>query len=726
MDVYNDRPVEGRRTRILELAPGEPTDELVGDLKAVPLDEDADYEAISYVWGSNIFSETIGLPSEQLQITASLDGALRRFRDREQTRRLWTDSICINQQDLQERSQQVALMGDIYRQARQVLIWVGKADDVGEMSGLGFWAMQFLSDFAVAERLPCTHAEGSEETIDLRRIEGLNRAFLEALRQCQNPRYAAAKERKGGRSTCMGLLTRLGLRSPASPAASVESGDGTSRRWKLNCPCRCNSMLLTADERTCFVLAMESFAMVMARPWFGRMWVMQEAALAQKAVFHCGSHELPLRKVFYATSTIKQLIEWRCLPSWPHTSIVGRASSFFTVVNGFARPGAGGGLGTMLEKTRGLDCSEPRDRVYGVLSMVDENTMGRIPITPDYAIPMAKLWANVAACWLTSKPVAFGAKPYEVLCLAGLLDRHTPEARPSWAPDFNRLAKEGADAWKRKSEFLRTGVLMAQSPFSGRFYPYEHTEYCASRSSTSVVTYDDAHWGRLGLRGMPVNKLASILPGSQFPAHPREGESPLSPVEAADYAEHHLFPWYIKCLHFAFVDQAHYEFWKPILALIIRQQGQIPCIPDGESSSDVAVGDEHIHRIRSAAARAIATANGTETSQDGIQIDAEQMLTDLAFFYGKTANSWSLDLDRIIATTADNRIAFVPSRSRTGDIIFLFAGVPVPLVVRPSIDEDGYELVGDAYVEGHMFGDKWPENGLQRKDGVQTRVAFFV
>ena len=44
-------------------------------------------------------------------------------------RTLWIDAICINQQDLRERSSQVKIMGDIYRLADRVVIWLGSAKD---------------------------------------------------------------------------------------------------------------------------------------------------------------------------------------------------------------------------------------------------------------------------------------------------------------------------------------------------------------------------------------------------------------------------------------------------------------------------------------------------------------------------------------------------------------------------------------------------------------------
>ncbi|KAF7188351.1 Heterokaryon incompatibility protein 6, OR allele [Pseudocercospora fuligena] len=39
--------------------------------------------------------------------------------------RIWIDAICINQDDLDERDQQVSMMDDVYRQAREVLVWLG-------------------------------------------------------------------------------------------------------------------------------------------------------------------------------------------------------------------------------------------------------------------------------------------------------------------------------------------------------------------------------------------------------------------------------------------------------------------------------------------------------------------------------------------------------------------------------------------------------------------------
>ncbi|KAI0141387.1 heterokaryon incompatibility protein-domain-containing protein [Pestalotiopsis sp. NC0098] len=46
----------------------------------------------------------------------------------------WVDSNCINQRNNEEKKVQVVLMGDIYRQALQVLVWLGPASDSSDLA----------------------------------------------------------------------------------------------------------------------------------------------------------------------------------------------------------------------------------------------------------------------------------------------------------------------------------------------------------------------------------------------------------------------------------------------------------------------------------------------------------------------------------------------------------------------------------------------------------------
>jgi hypothetical protein len=85
------------------------------------------YEALSYIWGDIRDSEAILVDGSTVSVTKSLETALRHLRYPDKPRTLWVDYVCINQEDILERSQQVAKMGLIYEQADSVLIWLGLA-----------------------------------------------------------------------------------------------------------------------------------------------------------------------------------------------------------------------------------------------------------------------------------------------------------------------------------------------------------------------------------------------------------------------------------------------------------------------------------------------------------------------------------------------------------------------------------------------------------------------
>lgn len=124
---YECLPV-GDYIRRLILEPGHDTDPLVGCVDTIRLEHAdglASYEAISYVWGSSDKDHLITINGKQLLITSNLAEVLRQVRLRDESRALWADSICINQKDLQEKGQQVGLMGQIYEKSSCTLICLG-------------------------------------------------------------------------------------------------------------------------------------------------------------------------------------------------------------------------------------------------------------------------------------------------------------------------------------------------------------------------------------------------------------------------------------------------------------------------------------------------------------------------------------------------------------------------------------------------------------------------
>lgn len=86
-----------------------------------------EYETISYVWGNASDRASLELDGLAITVPSSSIAALRRMRLRDRIRTLWIDAICINQDDLEERAQQVTVMGDIYRSSQGNLIHLGES-----------------------------------------------------------------------------------------------------------------------------------------------------------------------------------------------------------------------------------------------------------------------------------------------------------------------------------------------------------------------------------------------------------------------------------------------------------------------------------------------------------------------------------------------------------------------------------------------------------------------
>jgi hypothetical protein len=63
-------------------------------------------------------------------VTQNLHAALKRLRLQHQSRLLWVDAICINQDDTSEKSFQVAMMSEIYSKTIKGLLWLGEEPQI--------------------------------------------------------------------------------------------------------------------------------------------------------------------------------------------------------------------------------------------------------------------------------------------------------------------------------------------------------------------------------------------------------------------------------------------------------------------------------------------------------------------------------------------------------------------------------------------------------------------
>lgn len=179
-----------RETRVLRIAPPKHADdkEIVCSLEHTSLSSPIAYEALSYCWSKSLngrmtgidpetevhgwfmnhigvsktmvtakikdlyehprlqnvmFSSGVPRPSGKIivdgvtvEVGGELLAALRRLRrlwapsedsgERPEGIAVWIDALCINQSDIEERNQHVTQMGEIYRKAKVVRIWLGE------------------------------------------------------------------------------------------------------------------------------------------------------------------------------------------------------------------------------------------------------------------------------------------------------------------------------------------------------------------------------------------------------------------------------------------------------------------------------------------------------------------------------------------------------------------------------------------------------------------------
>ncbi|KAI6847764.1 hypothetical protein KC332_g3981 [Hortaea werneckii] len=99
---------------------------LIDSFVTGPKDNLAPYDALSYTWGTGPRSKHILCNGKRMQVTETLLAALHRFRRPRHEVTLWIDQICICQERVKERNQQVQMMGDIFKGARKVIVWLGE------------------------------------------------------------------------------------------------------------------------------------------------------------------------------------------------------------------------------------------------------------------------------------------------------------------------------------------------------------------------------------------------------------------------------------------------------------------------------------------------------------------------------------------------------------------------------------------------------------------------
>lgn len=182
---YSFLPLDRHKNelRLLQLLPGQGADAIKCTLYLVSRNDRPLYSALSYAWENHSFVAPITVNDQEWFVTENLYLALLNLRNERSPLTLWVDAICIDQKNEEEKSWHVQQMRDTFREAEQVIVWLGPhaagTDDAIRMleriadvaSALGppesFWSDEIsatvVASYAKAAQ---TALQGSEQSMN--------------------------------------------------------------------------------------------------------------------------------------------------------------------------------------------------------------------------------------------------------------------------------------------------------------------------------------------------------------------------------------------------------------------------------------------------------------------------------------------------------------------------------------------------------------------------------
>ncbi|KAL7755647.1 hypothetical protein ACKLNR_014174 [Fusarium oxysporum f. sp. zingiberi] len=382
--------------RLLEVLPG--SDGTVQcKLHVCSLDRNAmSYEALSYTWGNDRASDKKEVQiiangaNQSLSISRNLHDALLALRRSNESRFIWADAICINQDDTKERSQQVRLMGEIFGGAWRVVIWVGEQKD------------RCYCGERLLEALP------GSLTWPLSGI-----CFIVNTWLTQQGRI----DIKATYSTVS--VTGAPSEQDHHNLGADSQGGATGNFWGSGCQIQ---------------LLRSSMLRFFERRWFSRIWVIQESVLARSAVVQLGPYQISWDWVGIAAAILvhspfltpdgseRESIPTEVTNAYLMYRLSASQTYFEPLKFSFAQ---------LLQLTRLFDSKERRDKIYGLMGLPTTDSIAGL-IVPDYneETTTEKIYEDIAWLILESK------SPLGFLSGAGTFGRFSSSG-PSWIPSWH-------------------------------------------------------------------------------------------------------------------------------------------------------------------------------------------------------------------------------------------------------------------------------------------------
>lgn len=192
--------------------------------------------------------QPISVDGRQVRVTENLEAALRSLRLTDKKRHMWVDALCINQADDVEKTHQVHLMAEIYRQTALALLWLGSTDPLGSTDS----------------------SEESSVSLDSDMVPIMTyRRLLDAYYD-KTPRTTI---KAVDASSAFELIQKI---AEASKDHHFEDDEN---------PSGAGGIKVTRASRV-------GLERLMCLSWWNRIWPVQEAVLPPKAIVFCGSLQL--------------------------------------------------------------------------------------------------------------------------------------------------------------------------------------------------------------------------------------------------------------------------------------------------------------------------------------------------------------------------------------------------------------------------------------------------
>jgi len=464
------------------------------------------------------------------------------------------------------------------------------------------------------------------------------------------------------------------------------------------------------------------------RPWFERLWVRQEVALAKQVTFYCGMEKFGLEKLARACKiqleTAHNILSEKNKGVWSElaraTALscvqVARAHELFELVEVTAPKEVyeRQDLLDILRYTFDLETTKSHDRVYAIYHL--SSAAFHRKFWPDYKKSIETLWQELAAYLLmdhtnwnsfrrdqTVAPRSQDsdgesrnpACPAVILALSSTQENTDCRGLPSWVPQFDKLGYRSAH----------------------KLDHYVHYSHCfaAGGKGEFKPTVDLNGQATLSIEGIMLSKVASIGKDTQQPslgATPCEFESD----DYWDFVREKLVPWYVKCRNYRNSGgySASYNFSN------LLRQGIDSRWTEG---SRLRVGRPNREKFY----EQVLEANPRLPTEA-----AERMYTDLLPFMVRDA--WLVDdrdHRRVLARLAieegrarvswAGRKGWVPVSTVEGDSVVLIKGAPFPFVVRKGSAGGTHSVIGDAYFDNLQEDECWNE----RQSKEQVRMFHF-